>query len=71
MSAPLPVVFDAGDKQSGTWRKLTEHLNNRLARLRQENDINMDENLTAMKRGQIAEIKALLSLGRDPVPTDD
>jgi len=64
------IKFNIADRNSPTWLKLKAHLEQRLARLRAENDLDMDESLTAKKRGQIAEIKVLISLDRDPAIPD-
>jgi hypothetical protein len=63
----LPEQFEltAEDLMSGTWRRLQKHLNERLAMLRMRNDSEMSDHETAKVRGQIAEIKALLALGRE------
>jgi hypothetical protein len=64
MTAPVLSIHDLG---TDTWRKIKEHLTERIAELRAENDADMDERQTAKKRGRISEAKYLLEIG-DPTP---
>ena len=70
---PQKLVLSVGDKISPTWRKLVEHLENELKICRGKNDnIKLDEIQTAAIRGQIATLKALITLGdTSPVITTD
>jgi len=47
------------------WRLLVERLQDRLMELRAKNDTNLTESETAMLRGRIAELKAVLDMGTD------
>jgi len=62
MSEPL---FTDHERQGAVWQKLKRHLEERLATMRAKNDGNLDEMKTARLRGQIAEVKALMSFGTD------
>lgn len=53
------------ERISPLWMALMSHLEVRLAVLRCQNDGNLDERDTAVMRGRIAEIKALMSLNDD------
>jgi len=50
------------NETSNEWITIKEHLEARLANLREKNDRAMSAEKTACLRGQIAEIKALLKL---------
>lgn len=54
-----------GEKNSALWKKLHEHLEERLekARLQLESSLSIDE--TNRVRGKILELKAFLQLGDD------
>lgn len=52
------------EKQSALWGRFSQHLEERLAYLRSENDREVSETKTAALRGQIAEIKRLIELGK-------
>jgi hypothetical protein len=54
------------DRMSPLWRALHEHLTNRLATLRAQNDADATPEKTARLRGQIAEVKALLAMNEEP-----
>ena len=58
---------------SGTWKLLEAHAAERIAALRERNDVtSVDVVGTAHLRGQIAAWKALLALGKAPAqPADD
>jgi hypothetical protein len=60
----------AQDRNSATWRRLEEHLTARLAQLRAKNDRPLSEQETATLRGQIACLKEIIALGKDPAPLD-
>ena len=59
------LVLNAADTGSPLWRSLSEHMQARLATLREKNDAPKTGDDTAFLRGQIAEIKAFLSLAED------
>ena len=75
MSAPL--ILTPADRNSPLWHRLKAHYEARLATLRSQNDNDKDEAETAKLRGQIGEVKKLLSLGEDkpefekPIPRID
>lgn len=58
------------DKRSPLWLDLVEHLNQRLAMARIENDTSKPVEKTEHLRGRIFELKALLALAEDR-PTVD
>lgn len=58
-----PVI----DTNSDTWRAIRLHVDARLARLRQQNEGDLDPEKTAKLRGRIAELKELLTLAQ-PAP---
>lgn len=55
-----------GEQSSALWLKLKSHLEKRLSDARCRNDFAMTSEQTAALRGQIAELKAFLSLGEPP-----
>ncbi len=60
------------DRQSALWQRLKAHLEARLAYLRAKNDsAKLSGDDTAKLRGQIAEVKALLTLGTDAPKIED
>lgn len=63
------MKLNAVEKQSALWRKLEQHLTERLATMRQKNDGNLDPLETAKVRGRITELKDLIALG-EPSPVD-
>ena len=58
------------DFRTRTWDNFAAFLRGRLARLREENDSG-DMDSTARRRGRIAEIKELLSLGDQALHSED
>lgn len=58
-------VLDLNDRSGAVWKKIKDHLEARLAKLRERNDKAMPDEATRMLRGRIAEVKDLLSLGTD------
>lgn len=58
-------ILTAEDKSSSLWKRLRDQLEQRLSELRAKNDGALDANDTAKLRGQIAEVKRLLSLEKD------
>lgn len=59
------IILSESDKISPAWGKVSKYLEQRLALLRAENDIDADERTTAKRRGAIAEIKHLQALGKE------
>lgn len=57
---PLPEI----EAQSNTWFALKEYYTQRLDELRRKNDNSQSIEITEKLRGQIAEIKQLLSLDK-------
>lgn len=64
-------VIEQNDRQSAVWLKLKQHLEAELQRLRAKNDGNLDERNTAILRGRIGQVKAILSLEKDAPPPPD
>jgi hypothetical protein len=64
-------VFERGERQSAVWMKLKKHLEAELQRLRAKNDSNLDEQRTAILRGRIGQVKAILALENDAPPAPD
>jgi len=58
-------VLSTADRQSALWLKLAKHVENRILTLRKQNDADQPESKTALLRGRIAELKALLALAED------
>jgi hypothetical protein len=63
----IPDLFELrdADKLNPLWARLSGHYRDRLAMLRAQNDADLSAEETARIRGQIKEVKALLSMGRD------
>lgn len=65
------------DIQSPVWRRFTKTLQERLQELREVNDAMASPEKTALIKGQISEVKRLLSLSPDSerandfLPTDE
>jgi len=59
----MTFVLTEGERNHPLWRKLETHLQNRVVILRAKNDGPLDALQTATIRGQITEVKALLSYG--------
>ena len=61
------------DKTSGTWLRLKEHYEARLAILRAKNDGDLTDLQTAALRGEIRMVKQFIELGEDlpQVAADD
>lgn len=55
------------EKQNPVWLKLMDHYGKRLAQLRAQNDGQLSDMQTADIRGRIAEVKAFLALGDEPI----
>lgn len=54
------------EKQSALWQKLKKHAEERIQKLRTDNDKDMDERATQKLRGRIAEAKYWLELDQPP-----
>lgn len=65
----LPLLSDY-ERQTGVWPKVAKHLEARLDLLRKQNDGPLDPEDTARLRGRIAEVKALLEKGKDPIQAE-
>ncbi len=66
------MLIDEIERSSAVWKKVTEHCELRLSHLRLMNDGNLTLEQTQKVRGQIEEVKAILSLGTDrPVIPDE
>lgn len=64
-------LFDLNDRNSPTWRKLREHLQEKLQSLRARNDSDLDAIATAKLRGEIRAIRNTLALGEIPTPAEE
>ena len=62
-----PYLFELspGERHSPLWIKLVEHFNVRLSTLREQNDQRLSAEETALLRGEINCLKALIRLGDD------
>lgn len=69
MADDTPFFLTDSDRQSQAWRKLEEHLKQKLQNLRGQNDgEELDPIKTAFLRGQIKFTKGLLALGNEEPP---
>jgi len=59
------IILTDSDKMSQAWGKVREHLTERLAVLRGQLESDIDERTSTRVRGQIAEVKSLLSMEKD------
>lgn len=57
-----------GDRVSSLWKRIEQHLQGRLANLREGNDKPVDEATTAYNRGRIAMVKEVIALGHEALP---
>lgn len=71
MSDPKDFWLNAVERTSPAWRKAEAFMQERLQRLREKNDKPLPPDETAQVRGEIAALKALLRLGREPMPPID
>lgn len=71
MSAPNEFDLTAIERTSSAWVKAEAFMNARLQKLREKNDKPLPPDETAVVRGEIAALKALLRLGREPLPPID
>ena len=62
-----PFALTLSDRQSELWNRLEAYWKARVEMLRSQNDGDKDPIQTAKLRGQIAELKTTLALGRDPI----
>ena len=65
---PEQFRLRSSDLASETWIRLHKHYTDRLEKLRIKNDADLPPEKTAMLRGQIKEVNALLALAKPPVP---
>lgn len=63
----MTLVLTDGERHHPLWLKLEAHLQTRAGILRAKNDGPLDSLQTATIRGQITEVKALLSYGATPI----
>lgn len=59
------------DKQSPVWRKVSDHLLQRLEYLRYQLEADKTFEETMLLRGHIAEIRAMLKLGEAPIKFEE
>jgi len=69
MTPPERFALSDSDKVSPTWLRLKKHLQARAEALRNELEQDLPEDRTAKVRGRLAEVRALLSVEKDPPPT--
>lgn len=60
----LPNPLTVQDVHSSTWVALRDYMRDRITQLREENDSG-DSEITAKRRGRIAELKDMLTLGEE------
>lgn len=58
-------TLEKHERDHALWKKVEEILNYRLDIYRRQNDAQLDERQTERLRGRIAELKDLLTLGRE------
>lgn len=58
--------LNAAEKNSAVWLKIKAHLEERLEKVRLQNDADLTPDQTAKLRGRIAEIKSFLALENPP-----
>lgn len=61
----MSLELSIADKRSPLWRALEDHLNQRLAACRAQNDASQSVEKTEKLRGRIAELKGLLALAAE------
>ena len=61
----MSLELSIADKRSPLWRALEDHLNQRLAACRAQNDASQPVEKTEHLRGRIAELKGLLVLAAE------
>lgn len=62
---PTPFLLSETERTSPLWRKLEEHLKEKLEQYRAKNDGPLDPITTATVRGHIQSLRSLLALGKD------
>lgn len=62
----MPQILANHEITSSAWRKLKEHIEERIAHLRKRNDGDLTERETAHVRGQIFAMKNLLDQAEPP-----
>ena len=68
---PEPFYLSRGDRQTGLWLRLRDHLETKLASLRGRNDGPLNERETATLRGHIECLKGIIALGTEELPPQD
>ena len=63
---PERFTLAVHERTSPTWKRLEQHMINRMALLRAQNDAPATPERTADIRGRIAMLKEILSLGEEP-----
>lgn len=59
------MILDPFERESALWKRLTEHINERLEVCRRKNDSrNLSELDTAFLRGEINQLKSFLALAK-------
>lgn len=66
MNAPEKFKLSDGERNHPLWLRLEAHMKERLEQLRVQNDKPQSELDTAALRGQIAEMKRFINLGKPP-----
>lgn len=62
------MQLERHERDSSAWQKVEAYINNRLDTLRANNDADLDPIQTALVRGRIRELKALVDLSKDDQP---
>lgn len=62
------MQLERHELDSSAWQKVEAYINNRLDTLRANNDADLDPIQTALVRGRIRELKALVDLSKDDQP---
>lgn len=71
MTAPEDFTLDSVERASTVWAKIEKHLSRRLEKARDRNDSPLPPDETALVRGEIKALKALLRLGQEKPPQVD
>lgn len=64
MTEKVPFTLTNADRINPLWMRLEEYLNERLEAKRRQNDARADQAATDFLRGEIAQLKALIALGK-------
>jgi hypothetical protein len=59
------MILDDGERRHPLWKKIEGYLNEQLATLRAQNDAVIDDAKTNYKRGEIAQVKKFLEIGKE------